>query len=78
MVIPVKVKTSGPKWPMQAFTSREMEEIAGCLEVVLLEGTELVHFGQLPPANLRLRWQELDVTGAMVGQVKSWSGSVWV
>jgi hypothetical protein len=77
MVLDISLKTFNP--PRQdVFSQRDLEIIAKSLQVSLPEGCELVHFGQLPPANLRLRWQELDVTGTMVGQVKSWSGSIWV
>jgi len=72
----LKVRPGATKFNLDDY--RTLDQLAAAFEVELPEGCDLVFFGQLPPADLKLRWQELDVTGTPVGQIKSWSGSTWV
>ena len=70
----LKIKVKQGTVPAERFTKRsELDDIAASLEVVLPEQTQLVFFGQFPPADLSLMWQKTDAYGAPVGNIKSWT-----
>jgi len=63
--------------PSQLFSDEQLAEIARQMRVRLPDGVEPVFFGELPPFDKSLRWQEIDANGALVGQIKTFNGTTW-
>lgn len=72
----LKLRKNAPG--LRYFTPEQLSAIGGSFTVELDPGDQIVHFGDVPPADTGKRWQTTDATGAPVGQIKTYQNGEWL
>lgn len=75
MVARLKLRKNAPG--LRYFTPEQLSALSGSFEIQMDPGDEVVHLGESPPADTGKRWQKVDCTGAVVGQLKTYQGGEW-
>lgn len=75
MALALYLKPNAPA--LKFFTPDQLRALQNSFELKLDPGTELVHFALTAPFDKTKRWQEIDVTGAPVGMIKTFNGTLW-